>query len=326
MKDTIITTDIVAASAALQSGDVIGMPTETVYGLAAAIDSHEALMRIFDVKKRPHNNPLILHLFDVMQLDDVAACVPEEAKALAAAFWPGPLTLLLKRNPYVPDIVTAGLETVAVRIPNHPLTLELLKAVGKPVAAPSANPFGSISPTEAAHVHKYFNGQIPLILDGGPCAVGIESTIIGFDNEKAVIHRYGTISDAQITSVCEIAKASGDGGKKTVAPGMYPRHYAPRTPLIFSNDVSALLQKYENRKVGLLYYGEKPSGIETCTVTCSLSKTSNLKEAAANLYTSMHRLDACWLDLIIVQKFPNEGIGRALNDKLKRANYGTIIT
>lgn len=325
MKDTIITTDIAAASIALQSGEVIGMPTETVYGLAAAIDSHEALVRIFDIKKRPHNNPLILHLFDVSQLDEVAASVPKAAIALASAFWPGPLTLLLKKHPSVPDIITAGLETVAVRIPNHPLAIQLLEAVGKPVAAPSANPFGSISPTEASHVHKYFNGQIPLILDGGPCAVGIESTIVGFENEKAVIHRHGTIAEVQIAAICETAKASG-GEKKLVAPGMYPRHYAPRTPLIFSSDVSALLQKYKDRKVGLLYYGAGPSGIESCTVTCSLSETSNLREAAANLYKYLHRLDACWLDLIIVQKFPDEGIGRALNDKLKRANYGTIIT
>jgi len=325
MTGTIVTKDIAAASAALQSGEVIGMPTETVYGMAAVIDSHEALIRIFDIKKRPRNNPLILHISNVMQLDEVAASIPEAASDLASAFWPGPLTLLLKKHSSVPDIITAGLETVAVRIPNHLVTIELLKAAGKPVAAPSANPFGSISPTEASHVHKYFNGQIPLILDGGSCAVGIESTIVGFENDKAVIHRHGTISETQIAAVCETAKSSG-GEKKLVAPGMYPRHYAPKTPLLFSSDVSGLLQKFNDRKVGLLYYGEKPAGIESCTVTCSLSKTSDLNEAAANLYTSLHRLDACWLDLIIVQKFPDHGVGRALNDKLKRANYGTIIT
>ncbi len=273
MKDTIITTDPAIAAEALRMGKIIGMPTETVYGLAAAIDSVEALKSIFEIKQRPYNNPLILHIYDVNQLEDIAISVSGSAKALAEAFWPGPLTLLLRKAPSVPDIVTAGLDTVAVRIPGHPLALELLRKVNKPVAAPSANPFGQISPTEAAHVAGYFNAQIPIILDGGPCTVGFESTIVGFNDERAVIYRHGSITQTQIAEVCKTATVDGSAEKAIVAPGMYLRHYAPRTPLLFSSDLAALIKRYAGCKIGLLYYNQyTPDFISCATVAQNIER------------------------------------------------------
>lgn len=320
MRKTILTTNIPEAARRLLDGEVIGMPTETVYGLAGIINSETAISNIFKVKGRPADNPLIVHIADLSQLDDVAAEVPELARQLSRAFWPGPLTMLLKKRSTVPDVVTAGLETVAVRMPAHPAALALLSIVGEPVAAPSANPFGAISPSEAAHVLKYFEGKIPLILDGGPCAVGIESTIVGFEGTDVVVYRHGSITVEQIMAVTGTTCIDRHSGVLKVAPGMYPRHYAPATPLVFSNDLQKLAEQHKGKKIGVLYYGESFIN-NAVTISCSLSPSADMDEAAANLYGTLHRFDGLGLDIIIVQEFPAEGVGAALNDKLKRASW-----
>ncbi|MGQ2983031.1 L-threonylcarbamoyladenylate synthase [Flavobacterium sp.] len=320
MRKTTVTTDISEAATQLLEGGIIGFPTETVYGLAGIIDSETAISTIFRVKGRPSDNPLIVHIAHPSQLDDVAAEVPELAWQLSSALWPGPLTMLLKKRSSIPDAITAGRETVAVRMPAHPAALALLSAIGQPVAAPSANPFGCISPSQAQHVLKYFDGKIPLILDGGPCQVGIESTIVGFDGPNIIIYRHGSVTAAQIAAVTDARCIYKQSGPKVVAPGMFPRHYAPVTPLLFSNNIQELAQLHSGKKIGLLHYGEHFSSNDI-VASYSLSSSDSMEEAAANLYSALHKLDNYGLDLILVKEFPMEGIGIALNDKLKRASY-----
>lgn len=320
MRKTTVTTDISEAARQLLEGGVIGFPTETVYGLAGIIGSETAISTIFRVKGRPSDNPLILHIAHPSQLDDVAAEVPELAWQLSSALWPGPLTMLLKKHSSIPDAVTAGLETVAVRMPAHPAALALLSAIGQPVAAPSANPFGCISPSRAQHVLKYFDGKIPLILDGGPCDVGIESTIVGFEGPDVIIYRHGSVTALQIAAVTGARCIDRQSYEKAIAPGMYPRHYAPVTPLLFSINLQDLAEQHSGKKIGLLHYGGYFSSNDI-VVSCSLSLSGTMEEAAANLYSALHNMDSYELDLILVEQFPDEGVGIALNDKLKRASY-----
>ena len=191
---SIISQDIKKAIALLSADKLVAIPTETVYGLAGNIYSEKAIKSIFETKKRPFFNPLIVHIPSTDTLEDVVSYVPEKARLLAEAFWPGSMTLVLKKQATIPDIITAGKDTVAVRVPNHPLTLELLKQLPFPLAAPSANPFGSISPTKPEHVERYFKEAISQVLDGGACTNGIESTIIGFENDEPIIYRLGALA------------------------------------------------------------------------------------------------------------------------------------
>ena len=195
---TLVSKDIARAIEFLNAEDVVAIPTETVYGLAGNIYSEKAVKKIFQLKQRPFFNPLIVHLSGPEQLSEVAAELPDKAKKLAESFWPGPLTLILKKKPRVPDLVTSGKETVAVRVPNHTVTLELLDNLDFPLAAPSANPFGSISPTASSHVANYFKEKLSMVLEGGTCEKGIESTIIGFDGEEPVLYRLGSITVEEI--------------------------------------------------------------------------------------------------------------------------------
>ena len=198
---SIISKDIQKAITLLTNEELVAIPTETVYGLAGNIFSEKAIKSIFSTKKRPFFNPLIVHIPSVDSLDDIVIHVPEKAKLLAEAFWPGSMTLVLKKNDKIPDIITAGKDTVAVRVPNHPLTLELLRQLPFPLAAPSANPFGSISPTKPEHVERYFKDDIQQVLDGGSCTNGIESTIIGFENDEPIIYRLGALALEDIEAV-----------------------------------------------------------------------------------------------------------------------------
>ena len=198
---TLISQDIDQAISLLNQDELIAIPTETVYGLAGNIYSEKAISAIYALKQRPLFNPLIVHVHSVDQLENLTIEFPEKAKKLATQFWPGPLTLILKKHPNVPDLITAGNDTVAVRIPNHALTLALLSKLDYPLAAPSANPFGSISPTNALHVADYFVGQLPMVLEGGQCQNGIESTIVGFENGEPVLYRLGAISQEDIEHV-----------------------------------------------------------------------------------------------------------------------------
>ncbi len=313
-----ITTDLAMAVKTLTNHQIIALPTETVYGLAGNAYSETAIAKIFALKKRPLYNPLIVHLKSAEFLPQVAREIPDMALELAKEFWPGPLTLVLKKQSIIPDIVTAGKDTVAVRVPNHPMALALLKQLEFPLAAPSANPFGSISPTTAEHVANYFSEDLAVILDGGICERGIESTIIGFENNRPVIYRLGSLSIQQIENKVGKLQANTHADNGPKAPGMLSRHYAPSTPMHLTDEVEKFVQTFSNKKIGLLVFEnaipEIPLGQQEI-----LSPSGDLREAAKNLYAAMHRLDKLDLDLIIAERLPDEGIGKTLNDKLERA-------
>lgn len=313
-----ISTDTIKAKKILESEELVAIPTETVYGLAGNIYSEKAIKKIFETKKRPLFNPLIVHIDSINKLDEIACEIPEKAKKLAAAFWPGSLTLVLKKKTNIPDIITAGKDTVAVRVPDHLLTLKLLQSLDFPLAAPSANPFGSISPTTAQHVADYFPEDLDMVLDGGSCKNGIESTIIGFENSEAVLYRLGSLSVEDIQSVIGTIVVKNKNENAPEAPGMLSRHYAPNTKTILVTDINDEIQKHPNAKIGvLLFQNSICNHSNICQET--LSFNGDLKEATANLYAAMHRLDKQNLDLIIAEKFPENDLGNSINDRLERA-------
>ena len=316
----VITQDIHTIAASLSKEEVAAIPTETVYGLAGNIYSEKAIRRIFRIKQRPLFNPLIVHLSGTDAIHEVAKEVPAMAKELADHFWPGPLTLLLPKKDTVPGLVTADKSTVAVRVPAHPLTLSLLQQLAFPLAAPSANPFGSISPTTAAHVAGYFRDEFPFILDGGPCTSGIESTIIGFNEEGAIVYRYGSLAVEAIENITGPLQEYIRNEATPDAPGMLLRHYAPSTLTILSTDVEKSIEENAGKKIGLMVFSrfQKAPGIAVQEI---LSPKGSLEEAASNLYAAMHRLDQQQLDLIIAERFPDIGLGKSINDRLQRATH-----
>ncbi|MGA1776751.1 MAG: L-threonylcarbamoyladenylate synthase [Flavobacteriaceae bacterium] len=313
-----ITTDLELVINSLKRGEIVSIPTETVYGLAGNALKEESVNLIFNLKKRPAFNPLIVHIADVNFLDRVAENIPDQAKLLANHFWPGPLTLILKKKALIPNRVTAGKDTLAVRVPNHPLTIELLKKLPFPLAAPSANPFGSISPTTARHVYKYFEEKVPFILDGGSCKSGLESTIIGFENDTPVLYRHGALALEKIIEVIGPVKELIKNDQNPKAPGMLSKHYAPQTETIRSENILETIANYPNKKIGILSF-QKIALPKDITHQEILSKMGNLEEAARNLYAALHRLDQLQLELIVVPYFPNHGLGKTINDRLQRA-------
>lgn len=315
---SIISNDINKAVEFLNNENIIAIPTETVYGLAGNIYSDKAIRKIFEVKQRPLINPLIIHLYSIDQLDEVVSEFPPKAKLLAESFWPGSLTLVLKKKSTIPDLITAGNETVAVRIPNHSVTLKLLKKLAYPLAAPSANPYNRISPTNALHVENYFKNAIKMVLEGGECKNGLESTIVGFEKNEPVIYRLGAISLEEIEKIIGKIEIRNKKEKSLRTPGMSKKHYSPTTTTYLTNDVTKMATDFKDRTIGLLTFSE--------TITASnikhleiLSQKADLKEAAANLYNSLHKLDKLNLDLIIAQRFPDFGLGKSINDRLERA-------
>ncbi|WP_422082273.1 L-threonylcarbamoyladenylate synthase [Ulvibacterium sp.] len=316
MRNT-ITTDIAYCQELLQNNELVAIPTETVYGLAANIFNDTAVRKIFEMKGRPMFNPLIVHIHHLDQLSSLAKSVPEAATKLAARFWPGPLTLILEKNALVSDLVTAGKSTVAIRMPNHPLTLQLLQGLDFPVAAPSANPFTRVSSTSAQHVADYFGNRIPAILDGGPCMVGLESTIVGFDGEAAVVYRKGGIALKAIEACVGQVSLLTKNEDAPQAPGMLAKHYSPGTKLILSDDVLKTIEGFTSQKVGVLAFYE--SNFANASIVETLSEKQDLDEAAQKLFAALHRLDQAGLDVIIAQRFPNEGLGISINDRLERA-------
>ena len=312
---------ITVAASALRRGQLVAFPTETVYGLGAIATSANAVAGIFEAKQRPTFDPLIVHIAERAQLSDVVTDIPPLAKALADAFWPGPLTLVLPKQPIIPDLVTAGLPGVGVRIPAHPAALELLRAVGLPVAAPSANPFGGISPTTAMHVADGLNFKVHLILDGGPCGVGVESTVVSFMGDRPVLLRPGGCSVEELEAVIgPIERAAPNAALDDAAqpaPGMLSRHYAPSTPLTVvarNSDASSI----EGRKCGLLTYGKQPFSGRFVRIE-RLETTEDLQSCASKFFAALRSLDSCGLDVIIAHSFPDHGLGIALNDRLQRA-------
>ncbi|WP_396147005.1 L-threonylcarbamoyladenylate synthase [Flavobacterium sp.] len=313
-----ISKDIVKAKEILENENLVAIPTETVYGLAGNIYSEKAINKIFKTKNRPFNNPLIVHIHSKELLENIAQEIPEKAKKLAEAFWPGSLTLVLNKKETIPYSITAGKETVAVRVPNHPLTLELLKQLDFPLAAPSANPFGSISPTTSQHVADYFTDTLEMVLDGGNCENGIESTIVGFENEKAILYRLGSISVEDIESIIGPIQIVNKNDSSPNAPGMLSRHYAPKTKTILSENIEYEIKNYPTSKIGVLSFKDLNINDENIEKEI-LSIKGSLKEATSNLYAAMHRLDKKGLDLIIAEKFPENDLGKSINDRLERA-------
>ncbi len=307
-----ITDNIQSAIQSLQNDEIIAMPTETVYGLAGNAFCESAL------KKMPFYNPLIVHIKSVAFLPKIAEDIPDLALQLAEKFWPGPLTLVLKKQPFISDIVTAGKDTVAVRVPNHPVALALLEKLDFPLAAPSANPFGSISPTKAEHVLNYFGDKLDVILEGGQCERGVESTIIGFENNQPVLYRHGSISVEEIEAVVGKLIITINNDSTPNSPGMLSRHYAPKTNTYLTDNVNELLKSFDGKKIGLLLF-KNEMALNDNIAQEVLSKNGNLKEAASNLYAALHRLDDRKLDIIIAEKFPNRGLGKTINDRLQRA-------
>lgn len=310
--------DLAPAIALLNSNDVVAIPTETVYGLAGNAYSDEAIRKIYAIKNRPLHNPLIVHVSEVSRIAEIAFDIPELAWRLLERFSPGPLTLLLPKKPIISDLVTAGLPRVAVRIPAHPLALELLQNLDFPLAAPSANPFGYISPTSPEHVLKQLGGKIAYILDGGICDKGIESTVVGFEDGKPIIHRLGAVSEEDIRSVAENAVVRDKESAAPASPGMLPYHYSPATRLVLAEDSVEVLGGLQPHEVGALAFTRyRPDIPEQNQII--LSAAGNFDEAARNLYSALHALDALNLKLIVAEPLPERGLGRAINDRLRRA-------
>ena len=326
--------EIVRAAEILRRGGLVAFPTETVYGLGADALNERAVARVFEVKARPRFDPLIVHVPDVDAALKLVTTFPKSAQKLAEHFWPGPLTLVLPKNETVPDLVTAGCPTVALRVPDHPVALALLRAAARPIAAPSANPFGRVSPTTAEHVREQLGDQIDLILDGGPCRVGIESTVVRLADRGAELLRPGGTTLEEIESVIghvervrdEVSSRAREG---MASPGRLPQHYAPRTPLVlWARDSVGGANPYPTGSVGAEKGGhcgllafrpvDDPSAFEHVEI---LSVSGDLREAAAKFFAALRRLDAAGLDLIVAEIFPDVGLGRALNDRLRRAAH-----
>ncbi len=312
-----IGTDIARAAALLREGRLVAIPTETVYGLAANALNETAVTSIFEVKNRPRFDPLIVHLASIPDMETYAAEIPEKAQALAQAFMPGPLTLLLPKRLSVPDLVTAGSPLCAFRVPGHPLAHALLKLLDFPLAAPSANPFGYISPTTARHVAQQLGDKIPYILDGGPCAVGLESTIIGFEGDEPVVYRKGGLEVEAVEAIVGKVQIRSFSTSEPLAPGMLKSHYAPRIPLEWG-DLDALLAQHAGRRVAVLTFREAVQGVPQERQVV-LSPTGDLAEAARTLFGAMRHLDASGAELILAEPLPEQGLGRAVNDRLRRA-------
>ncbi|MBL8001070.1 MAG: threonylcarbamoyl-AMP synthase [Flavobacteriales bacterium] len=308
----VIGTDLHAAERLLTAGELVAIPTETVYGLAANAFDATAVLNVFAAKQRPAFDPLIVHVHSVAQVREVVREIPPEAEALMKAFWPGPLTLVLPKHPRIPDLVTSGLDTVGVRMPAHPLTLELLRALPFPLAAPSANPFGYVSPTTAQHVMDQLGARIPYILDGGACSVGVESTIIGREEGQWMLYRPGGVP---VEAIEEVIGTVRQQVKQVlpVAPGMLDSHYAPRKP-VFIGDIAMLLKEHPGRAAVISFTRTFDAWRNEV-----LSASGDLNEAARNLFAALRTLDASEADVILTEVFPNEGLGRAINDRLKRA-------
>jgi L-threonylcarbamoyladenylate synthase len=315
-----ITSEISYAVNALNQGELVAIPTETVYGLAGSAFNEQAIHKIFQLKSRPSCNPLILHTHSINEVLKFVKEIPPTAMKLAEAFWPGPLTLLLPKKSIIPHSVTSGSHLVAVRIPNHAVTLALLKQLDFPLVAPSANPYTRISPTNSKMVDEYFGDTLPCILEGDICAKGIESTIVGFHDNAPVIYRQGAISVDAIEFIAGKSKVLATKNEKVTTPGMSPMHYAPRTRFQIVDCISNFIIQNPTLNIGVLTLGK--TVIEQSNTTCiQLSITADLEEASASLYKSMYALDGMNLDCIIIEKFPEIGIGKSLNDRIQRASF-----
>lgn len=304
---TLIINEIETAVKEIITGNVIGLPTETVYGLGANALNDNAVLKIFEAKERPRFNPLIVHVHDFSEFEKYAGEIPEDLHLLYEKFSPGPLTYILKKKKNIPDIVTAGNDTIALRVPSHEMFREVIRRAQVPVAAPSANTSGRISPTSAEDVLKELDGKINYILDGGRSDIGIESTVIDLSGEGISILRHGFITKEEIESL--LGKKLKTGHDKILSPGMSKSHYAPLTPL-YELEKNADLNKFkkENKNAGIL----------------DLARYSSLKEAALNLYSDLRKLDSMKHEFLVYRKVTDKGLGAAINDRLHRASSGVF--
>jgi len=308
--------DIKKAASLLCIEDVVSIPTETVYGLAGNAFSEKAILKIFEVKNRPLTDPLIVHVAGIEAILPLVVELPALAKQLFEAFSPGPLTILLPKSNAISNLVTNGSQFVAIRIPNHPLTLKLLQVLDFPLVAPSANPFGGLSPSLAEHVEKGLGNKISYILDGGPCNVGLESTIVQIiDNDRIKILRQGGISEEELLTFAALAQPKNDG--KEVVPGSMLSHYAPQKRLLIQ-PVSEVLKKYKSDEIAFLGF-DQYSELLSKEKQILLSATGNMKEAAQTLFSALHVLDSLQVKVIVAAQIPEKGLGKAISDRLKRA-------
>jgi L-threonylcarbamoyladenylate synthase len=306
--------DLQTARTLLRNGELVAVPTETVYGLAGNALHAPSVARIFEVKNRPSFDPLIVHIADFNQLTSYVSHVPNDAERLAKKFWPGPLTLLLRKKDIIPDLVTSGLNTVGIRCPDHPLTQSLLKSLDFPLAAPSANPFGFVSPTTAAHVTEQLGTRIKYVLDGGPCTVGLESTIVGFDQGRTIVHRLGGVSVENLEEIVGPVEVHATSTSNPKAPGQLKNHYSPGKKL-FIADLEKAIGMIDINKVGVISFEKNYGALHQAI----LSPTGDLNEAARNLFAAIRELDKKPVEIIMAELMPEDGLGRAINDRLRRA-------
>ncbi len=316
--ETKISSSIEEAAEFLNRSQLVAIPTETVYGLAANALDKAAVVEIFNAKQRPSFDPLIVHIGNKSDVALYARQIPANAQKLMDAFWPGPLTVVLPKQEIIPDEVTSGLDTVGIRMPDHPFTLQLLQQLNFPLAAPSANPFGYISPTTPQHVFAQLQNKIPMILDGGPCEVGVESTIVGFEGEVPVVYRLGGLTLEDIRNVCGEIKVEVNSSSDPKAPGMLNSHYAPQKPLYLLKDIASDFS-FDN-SVAIIVFGDyEVKGNEQ---VFNLSTNADYKEAAANLFSFLRMLDTDEsINKIYAFLLPEFDLGLAINDRLKRAAY-----
>jgi L-threonylcarbamoyladenylate synthase len=307
------------AAVIIRAGGLVAFPTETVYGLGTDACNPIAVARVFEVKKRPSIDPLIVHVADSAEARRYGEFPDRFASELMSAFWPGPLTLVVRKRSVVPPIVTAGLDTVALRVPSHPAALALIRTAGRAVAAPSANPFGYVSPTRADHVARQFGGAIDLILDGGPCEVGVESTILSLAGELPRLLRAGGVSIEEIESLVGPIERPSEGANRPEAPGQLPRHYATRTRLQVLQEDDPLARPGQDEKVGLITLTTPRAGDVYSSVEV-LSESGDMREAAANLFSALRRLDSRGLDRLVAFPMRETGLGLAIMDRLRRSS------
>lgn len=311
-----IGTDISLAADILKSGGLVAIPTETVYGLAANAFDDTAVAKVFRAKNRPSFDPLITHIAESEALLPLVSQLPDKAKLLIEGFWPGPLTLVLPKSEKISALVSSDLPTAAFRVPRHPLLHQLLTGLPFPIVAPSANPFGYVSPTSAEHVNAQLGDQIDYILDGGPTKIGLESTIVSFAHETPEILRLGGLTTEEIETVIGSVRVNKSSSSRPSAPGMLSSHYSPSKKLILG-DIPSLVKKYGNQKKGVLSFTEK---YPSC-VNFVLSESGSLTEAATKLFSGLRWFDSQDVELILAELLPEEGLGRAINDRLRRASF-----
>jgi len=312
--------DVQRAASYLTQGELVAIPTETVYGLAANAYDEAAVVKIFEAKQRPAFDPLIVHTHSIGEVAKIAREVPDIAYQLAERFMPGPLTLILPKADHVPLLVTSGHDSVGIRIPRHPLTLALLRQLPFPVAAPSANPFGYVSPTSAQHVQDQLGPRLPYILDGGECQVGLESTIIRLHGDVIEILRLGGLALEELAEVVQISEAKiKTSSSNPAAPGMLSSHYSPRKKVLLG-DIKTNLGQVDAERVGIISLRELFPSVPV-EHQIQLSATGDLNEAAKTLFSALRHLDNQAIDLILAEPMPQHGLGRAINDRLQRASF-----